>query len=197
MDSKLYDSDYMLYQMERGFFRRFIRGFYLDNILKYVNGRAIDFGCGIGALLARLPEGSIGLEINKSSVDYCRNIGLNAKLYDPDADKYQFNELVCNEYKTFIMIHVLEHLDNPVQILGLIAESCKRLGVKKVIIAVPGLKGFSCDKTHNTHIDLSFLKHNNLTSISGYSIAKTEYFPINKDWAGKYFAHNELIVIYE
>ena len=44
--------------------RRLIKKFYLDRVLRELRGPTIDFGCGAGQLLARLPADSVGLEVN-------------------------------------------------------------------------------------------------------------------------------------
>ena len=192
-----YNEKYTDYQLKRNWIRKVIRKFYLNNTLKYVKGKSIDFGCGVGELLKKLPQGSIGFDVNEVTVKYCRNIGLNVINYQPEVDRYELKGCEVGEYKTLIMSHVLEHLENPSVVLHLLLKSCKRLSIEQVIIIVPGKKGFRSDLTHKTFIDMRYLENYHLSDIEGYDIAKTEYFPINVSWIGKYFTHHELIVIYE
>jgi len=193
----LYDKDYVEYQAKRSWLRKFIRRFYLKQILRYVEGKAIDFGCGIGELLARLPSDSIGFEINEAAVRYCKKRGLQARHYEPETDNYQFKECESENYETFTMCHVLEHLRNPDSVFRLILQSCNRLGIRKIIIVVPGLRGFKVDKTHRTFIDEDYLTKHNLWHVEGYHLAEKKYFPLNFASLGKYFTYHELIVIYE
>ena len=79
------DSRYCDYLSNRGALKAFIRKYYLRNVLKHVLGKAIDFGCGAGTLLSRLPPGSAGFEINEACVDYCSGKGLRVSRYDPAA----------------------------------------------------------------------------------------------------------------
>ena len=44
--------------------RKVVKGFYLRSVLSLLNGPTIDYGCGAGQLLALLPAGSLGLEVN-------------------------------------------------------------------------------------------------------------------------------------
>lgn len=191
-----YDIRYTEYQLRRGLFRKLIRRLYLKNILKYVKGRAIDFGCGIGELLSLLPEGSIGLEINKASVEYCLKRGMNVSLYEMDLDHYTFKNIKPNYYQSFIMNHVLEHIDNPANVFAKILTACNRLGIERVILVVPGEKGYKFDRTHRTFIDVDFLRSHGLLDKEGYLLKEHRYFPINKKWPGKIFTHHELVVIY-
>lgn len=193
---KVYDSEYTEYQLDRSWLRKKVRGMYLRHILKYSKGKTIDFGCGIGELLALLPAGSMGLEVNESTVKYCQGKGLPVSLYDPRRDAYSFSELPAGVYTSFIAAHVLEHLDDPAGVLRTISHSCSRLGVERVIIVVPGVKGFGFDKSHRTFVDRQYLIDNHLEEVSGYRIAAADYFPLPLQRAGKYFTHNELTVVY-
>lgn len=192
-----YNEDYAEYQLKRSKLRKYIRTFYLKQVYKYVEGKAIDFGCGIGELLANLPTGSIGLEVNETAVRYCKKKGLRVNKYDPEIDKYQFKNYDLENYATFIICHVLEHIENVSSIFRTICRSCNRLGIRKIIVVVPGLKGFKFDKTHRTFINEDYLKKNNMLHLEGYYLAKKIYFPLNFEILGNYFRYHELIVIYE
>lgn len=174
-----------------------MRRFYFRHTLKYVRGRAIDFGCGVGGLLKKLLHGSLGYELNESSVQYCSSIGLNVELYRPEVDKYQFSDCQPGRYKTFILNHVLEHLEKPDEVLRLICQSSNRLGIERIIVVVPGLKGFHYDKTHRTFIDSLFFKNNDLMTFDGYAISQMKYFPLNVSCLGKLFTHHELMIVYD
>lgn len=194
----MFDSDYLDYQIKsKTWMRTKIRGFYLRHIEKYNIGKAIDLGCGIGELLSILPEGSEGLEINKSAVSYCRKKGLNVQHYNPISDDYQLKNFKFEEYQTLILRHVLEHLDDPHLVLSKILTTCCRLGIKRVIVVVPGKKGFNFDKTHNVFIDEAFIFDNNLHDVDDFSISILEYFPFNYRFIGDWFTHNEMIIVYE
>src|SRR5678816_183734 len=143
----VYAEDYLNYLVNRGKFRKFIRRFYLEDILRECKGTTIDFGCGAGELLSLLPEGSVGFEINPAAVRYCNSKGLHVTLYDPETDRYSLDSLSGNAYMTFTMNHVLEHLDRPFEIILKIFQSCDRLHVERIVFTVPGHKGFKLDKT--------------------------------------------------
>jgi len=98
-----YDQEYTNYQLKRSWFRKKARNIYLKNTLRFVIGKTIDFGCGIGELLSLLPEGSIGYEINEATVRYCKKMGLNVEYYNPELDKYELNQLKPGIYSTLIL----------------------------------------------------------------------------------------------
>jgi SAM-dependent methyltransferase len=193
-----YDADYAKQQIDRSNspLRRFVKGFYLRNLLTDVDGPTIDFGCGAGQVLNLLPKGSVGLEVNKSLVKALVKKDLNVQLYEPEDDKLSFESLQVDHYKTFVMSHVLEHFDNAQEGLKDILNSCKRLGVRKIIIIVPTKKGFDFDSTHRTFIDLEFIKNHDLSEYGGYKLEKTSYFPLDTIKLGDYLTFHELKIVY-
>lgn len=194
---KNYDQSYAQVQIQRSRsrLRRLIRKIYLNDILRYVTGPAIDFGCGAGDLLARLPNGSIGLEINPAAVDYCRWRNLNACLYDPDSDGYILSGLEAGVYTTMLFTHVIEHLDDPEHVIRIVLRACGRLGIQRVILTVPCARGFRFDSTHRTFVDETYLRDHGLGACEGYIISLKKYFPINWKWIGEYYTFHELRII--
>ncbi len=192
-----YDAEYTRYQSERGMVRRLVRHVYLRNTLRWVKGKTLDFGCGIGELLALLPHGSVGYEVNAASVRFCRERGLDVRLYRPEEDRYEFRDCRPGEFATFIMAHVLEHLEGAQDVLRRIAKACARLGIERMIIIVPGRKGFLHDPTHATFVDRGFLDRHGLAVLEGYHIIREAYFPIPWSWGGRVFTHHEMAVVYD
>lgn len=197
MHNHTYGKKYLHYQTSRGLVRVKIKNIYLNNIKKYLSGLTIDFGCGIGQLLKLLPVESLGLEINTTAVDYCRKQNLNVELYLPDIDDYSFKNIKSGVYKNFIMSHVLEHIEDASEIFKKIIKSCKRMGIEKIVLVVPGYKGYLSDNSHRTYINRSYLVKNNIVKLHGYHLRIVEYFPFNIEMAGNIFTHNESIFVYE
>jgi len=192
-----YNQEYTDYQLNRSFARKLIRGAYLRNILKYVKGKSIDLGCGIGELLSILPEGSVGLEVNEDTANFCKKNKLNVIRYDPDKDKYEFRFLSGKGFKTFTSCHVLEHLVNPDNVLKKIMSFAQREKLERVIIVVPGYKGYLSDKTHVTFIDKNYIQEKGLENFPNYELIHKSFFPFNMDFVQNYFTHNELVLVYE
>lgn len=194
-----FDKNYAAEQLRRSRhpLRRLVKHLYLNNILNEVTGPTIDFGCGAGQLLARLPAGSVGLEINPYLVEELRRTGLNVVSYDPDADQFSLHEFPADRYKTLVIAHVIEHFSDSAQALRKICRTCARLGIRKIIVIVPGAKGFRSDKTHKTFVNQRYLEDHDLLNCEGYAVSKTGYFPINIESLGEYFTFHEFKIVYE
>lgn len=199
MSQFAYDSSYAERQLRRSRhpIRRFVKRFYLSNVLKDVHGPAIDFGCGAGQLLERLPVGSIGFEVNPDLVEALRDRGLDANQYDTATDQLCFSDVPEGRFTTFIMSHVLEHFDEAADGLRRILQSCERLGIKRVIVVVPGEKGYAFDATHKTFVNRAYLKENQLLHGAGYSVTSFSHFPVNWESVGNIFVFHELKIIYD
>jgi len=191
-----YDESYKNYQLNRSWLRKFIRKIFLKNQASLVKGKAIDFGCGVGELLDYLPLGSTGMEVNQSAVDFCQSIGRSVLYYDL-ADNYDFNSIPKNVYSTFIISHVLEHLDQPDVVFREIVENLPEKGIERVIVIVPGKKGYAYDSTHRTFIDGHFFEKHALIDMLNYKLTSQRWFPLNVEWLGKYFTHHEQIMIFD
>ncbi len=193
-----YTKEYTESQLKkRSLLRQYIRNIYLNSALKLTTGKTIDFGCGIGEMLQRLPAGSIGLEINESTVDHCKQKMLNVQPYNPNKDKYQLSEFKPGIYDTLLISHVMEHLEQPERVIRSLIKTCNRLDIKKIVIIVPGKNGFSFNNTHRTFIDSAFFLNHNLNTVDEFHITKKQYFPLNMKWPETLLTHHELQVIYE
>lgn len=177
--------------------RRMVRSFYLSAIVRHAVGRGIDFGCGSGDLLRLLPAGSVGLEVNPAAVAYCREHGLDVRLYSPETDQYRLQDLPEHAYGTFFISHVLEHLADPATAMRALFAACRRLGVTRIVITLPCKRGFSFDKTHKTFVDEVYLTAKGLWNCEGFSASARRYFPINAKWIGDYYTFHELRIIYD
>lgn len=199
MSSTDYDETYAERQLSRSRnpLRCLIKGFYLRDLVREVHGPTIDFGCGAGQLLAKLPKGSLGLEVNASLVRELKSQGLNAQLYNPVQDQLCFTELISGQYQTFVMSHVLEHFEDAADGLHKILRACGRLDVSRVVIVVPGEKGYAFDNTHRSFVNRSYLQRHNLLNCDGYTVTKMRHFPINLEIIGTFFTFHELKIIYD
>lgn len=193
-----FDAAYAQRQIMRAHsgFRASIKRHYLNNILAHVVGPTIDFGCGAGQLLERLPPGSMGFEVNRHLVDYLNGKGLSAKAYEPETDQLEFADLEPGYFRTFVMAHVLEHFDEADQGLRKILRACGRLDIGRVIIVVPSRKGFEFDSTHRTFVNREYLADRQLLTAEGYRASLPTYFPIPSPSLGDCFVFNEMKVVY-
>ena len=137
------------------------------NIVKYSSGRTIDIGCGLGSLLSYNPE-IIGVDINKHCVEYCQNLGLKA--FTMPVNILPFDN---GSFETVILDNVLEHIAEPATLIQEIKRVLVRDG--RVIILVPGIKGFHKDPDHKKYYDARSLK--TFASDNGFSVLKSKGLP--------------------
>jgi len=194
-----YGQEYAARQLRRrrNPIRRAIKYFYLQNMLREVRGRTVDLGFGAGQLLERLPEGSLGLEVNPHLVEEARKAGLNAALYDTTTEEPLIGALPANAYSTLVMAHVLEHFPDADAMVRQILRSCRTLGIGRVIFVVPGAKGFRFDSTHRTFVNLRYLETHGLLSCEGYAVTTRRYFPGDQEWIGRYYTFHEFMFVYD
>ncbi|MFH1379291.1 MAG: methyltransferase domain-containing protein [bacterium] len=193
----IYNLSYLRYQLNRSPLRKWVRGFYLKNILNNVLGRAVDFGCGAGELLELLGEGSLGFEINEEAVRYCKEAGFNVMLWDKGSPNDLFSSFEQAVFSTFILNHVLEHIDDPHKFIMSVFEGCAQKGFKRIIIIVPGMKGFKNDPSHMHFIGPEFFKKLSAEPNADFTVKKQRFFPLNAVWAGNIFTHNESVIIFD
>ncbi len=193
-----YGEDYARYQLERSGFRKAVRKIYLQSAASQLKGPTVDLGCGVGELLSRLPDGSIGLDVNPVSVAHCRRRELEAHVYDGEADDWSLSPLDGRtDLQSLVISHVLEHLDEPMDKLSRLLGACSRIGIERVLVIVPGRRGFASDATHRTFINAAMLSTPVTTNRAGFSLTSTRHFPLNVAVVGKFFTHLELQAIFD
>lgn len=192
-----FDAQYTEYQLRRSWLRRQVRRAYLASAARRLRGPTLDFGCGVGELLARLPSGSLGVEYNPATVSFCRAQGLDVVAYDGFADDWALSTLPAQRrFTSMVISHVLEHLEQPADVLARLLTAAARLGVERVLVIVPGAAGYRIDSTHVTFVDLSMLNQPQVTESTGFSLQDASWFPISWSCLGNWFPYHELQVLY-
>lgn len=192
-----YDARYTAYQTERSWLRRQVRRIYLSSAIRQLRGPVLDFGCGVGELLERLPVGSHGLEYNQATVEYCRGRGLAVDAYDGFADDWSLSVLSAQQaFESMVISHVLEHLQDPVWALNRLLIAARGVGVERVLVIVPGPAGFRIDPTHLTFVDAEMLARPDVLEGTAFAMKSAHYFPGNARRLGTWFPHHELQVMY-
>lgn len=194
-----FDQQYAAEQLRRSRhpLRRLIKAFYLRNILCNVHHPAIDFGCGTGQLLAQLPPGSVGLELNPYLIDELRSCGLTVRQTRGEMQDFELADFAAGSFRVLVIAHVLEHLQDPVAALCLLLAACRRLGIERVVLVVPGAKGYVSDRTHKTRIDRDYLETHMPQNSEGFIRSRPSYFPGPWEWVGRHFVYHEMMVIFD
>lgn len=192
-----FDASYTNYQANRSWLRRWVRKFYLRSAARQLEGPTLDFGCGVGELLERLPPGSQGLEYNLATVEFCRRKGLLVEAYDGFADNWQMTMMAPGtRFDSMVISHVLEHLEQPEDVLRRLLQAARGRGIRRVLVIVPGRAGFRIDPTHRTFVDAELLARPEILEGTDFHLRRARYFPGNLRRIGDWFAHHELQVIY-
>lgn len=144
-------------------------------LCRYLKGRALDIGCGIGDMLD-FRANTIGVDINPNLVDWCRKRNLDARLIN--GYSLPFGN---HEFQSVIMDNVLEHILNPEKLLSEIYRVISHNG--NFIIGVPGALGFNYDKDHKIYYKEELLV--NTLSNAGFSKKLIFYMPFYSDWLNK------------
>jgi len=196
-NNQQYDDAYFSRQLKvrNNRLRRFIRGFYLRKIAGLTRGKSLDFGCGTGALLEKLEPGSIGIEVNQNAVNYCRQQKLDVRNLDFLGDQRVFDFLDEQNIRTIVINHVLEHFDEPEDVLKKLMQTASDNHVERLVIIVPGLAGFKSDRTHRTFIQKDFIQKHDLNGFAGFTLSRNYFFPINMQWFGNIFLYQELHMV--
>jgi len=195
---EVFDQRYTDYQTQRSALRRLARRVWLASARAQLKGATLDFGCGVGELLATLPSGSMGLEYNRATVAHCRQAGLDVEWYDGIEDGWKLSTIESGRrFESMIVSHVLEHLDEPSVVLRRLLTASSGLGVRRVLVIVPGRAGFRIDATHRVLVDRAMLESPDAVTGSGFRLRRLRYFPGNARWIGDWFAHHELQALFE
>ena len=142
----------------------------------------MDIGCGIGNLLASLPENisKIGVDIDNASIEYARTQHETINFVCSDFEDIEINQTV----DVITMYHVLEHLANPLETLQRlfhISEDTTKLVVEVPIIEnglTNDINGFFSVQ-HLTHFSRNSFK--NILTLSGWQVLEWDE---QKDYNG-------------
>ena len=159
---------YLSKRSKRGLIYR--NNFLYRKISNRLNGRCLDFGCGIGDMLA-YRSNTIGVDINKENVGYCKSIGLEC--YQIEDGTAPFDD---ESFDSILLDNVLEHVVDPKSVIREAYRLCKFGGT--FVIGVPGIKGFQADPDHKIFYDENILQQ--ILETSGFSTKLFFYTPLFK-----------------
>jgi len=134
-------NDYHEYLKVRSFKSKLYRRFLLyPKLNKFIIGRTLDLGAGLGEFLASRP-GSVGVDVNEKNVSFCVAQGHDCRLMEEDRLPF-----INDEFDSIVMDNVLEHIADPSNILSEIDRVLKKTGI--LLVGVPGSKGYLADADH-------------------------------------------------
>ena len=160
---------YFKYLSQRSFLGKIYRNFILfPRLNKYLKGKTLDIGCGIGDMLSYRPN-TIGLDINPLNVNYCKKEKLEVFLMKNGCIPFE-----DRSFDSVLLDNVLEHISKPTLLFNEIKRVLKPGGI--ILIGVPGIRGFKSDADHKIFYDEMKLK--NLARKFNFSVNYLFYTPL-------------------
>lgn len=135
--------EYLSHRSQLGAFYR--RNWLYPHLSRRLVGRTLDLGCGIGDMLA-YRSNTVGVDINPRTVAFCNTRGVEAHLMSPNELPFR-----SGEFDSVLMDNVLEHLPEPAPLLTEVRRVLAGKG--RLLIGVPGSKGWDCDPDHKVRYD--------------------------------------------
>ncbi len=134
-------SDHRDYYQDNEDYAEFLSGWdegfyakYADTLLpRLKGGKALDVGCGVGQVVARLMSGgadAYGLDVSAPNIKRAQKVSTNCKLYD--GGRFPFPD---NYFDSAGALNVLEHVEEPEAFLSEIARVTKPGG--RVVVSSP------------------------------------------------------------
>ena len=144
------------------------RAWLYPRLSRHLRGVVLDIGCGIGDMLRYRPR-TVGVDVNRRTVEFCRQNGLDAHVMEPDHLPFE-----PNSFDGAVLDNVLEHLSNPDPLLGEAHRVLKPGGT--LIAGVPGSRGFASDADHKVFYDAESLSM--LMQRSGFTRKRIVRMPL-------------------
>lgn len=166
-------AEYFEYLRTRSFSGLLYRKYWLyPRLARHLSGRVLDVGCGIGDFLAYRP-GTLGVDVNPHAVAWCQRQGLDARLMEVDALPFP-----DGGFDGVVLDNVLEHLADPARLLAEIHRVLAPGG--RLLIGVPGERGYACDPDHKKYYDEQGLLA--ATQRPAFRPEAFFYMPLKCDW---------------
>lgn len=94
----------------------------IDRAVKFCKGSTLDFGCGDGVLLSKLPKYSVGFDNDEHAIRVCKERGLAVEKRDFDT----LDEInIVGGFDYLACINTIEHLHRPESIRRLVRQARK------------------------------------------------------------------------
>ncbi|MAZ79973.1 MAG: hypothetical protein CMD72_04430 [Gammaproteobacteria bacterium] len=163
------DKEYLKYLQNISWKGKLYRNYFLYPLIeKWCKGEVLDLGCGVGNFLKR-NNNFVGVDVNNSCVDYCKALDLNARKMEIDILPFE-----ANSFDAVVLDNVLEHIEEPTDLMNEISRVLNKDG--RLIILVPGEKGFEQDDDHKKFYNFSSLS--DLSKRHNFLIEKNSSVPL-------------------
>lgn len=165
--------DYFQYLQGRGRLGLIYRKHLLyPRLCMHLKGRTLDIGCGIGDMVQFRPD-TVGVDINPEVVKWCASQGLPVHLMACDQLPFQ-----DHTFDSVLMDNVLEHIAHPAPLLREASRILRPGG--RLVVGVPGIKGYRADPDHKVFYDEQAL--NDVVRIEGFHPMSLFATPLKSNW---------------
>jgi SAM-dependent methyltransferase len=147
----------------------------------------LDVGCGIGDFL-RFRDGTVGVDVNPATVEWCREQGLDVRLMEPD--RLPFRDA---EFGGAMMDNVLEHIADPKSLLGELRRVVAPRA--RLIVGVPGRRGYASDADHKVFYDADKLE--TVVGAHGFTLHRLLSMPFRSSWLDEHMRQYCLYGVFE
>ncbi len=181
-----------LVRLERAGWKRLldVQAPYRRNLRRLLGERRVlDVGCGIGRNLVSLSPESVGVDHNPTSVEACRDRGLQALTVDELEER---SDELAGGFDGMLAAHLLEHL-TPGTGADVLRPYLRflRPGARIVLIC-PQQRGYRSDATHTEFLDDAALAR--IVSDLGARLEGQRSFPFPRP-VGHVFTYNEFVTV--
>ena len=184
--------NYHKYLLKESISGYFYRRLILYPFLRLITGSEfLDVGCSVGIFLNYGSKKSLGLDVNPFNINLINKSKNKKALLIKENGEFP---LRSESFKTVICDQVLEHIEDPTNIIQEISRAVKRNG--KIIIGLPMEKGFAADSDHKKFYNIQSIKQKITTNFQ-FSYQFHFYFPIPFSFAGKYFSWQYIYIIFK
>ena len=154
-----------------------------------LEGRVLDYGCGIGDFLY-YRDNSSGVDINRFGVDHCKSRGLDVRLVKDGVIPHPESS-----FDSVILDNVLEHVP-PADVDRTIDEVMRVLRPGgTLLIGVPGIRGYKADSDHKCF----YTEADVIQLIAGYGAwpKKVLHAPLRSHWANRHMSQYCIYISFE
>lgn len=180
-----------LLKSQKAWWRRLlsVQAPYRWNLRRLRLGFTLDIGCGLGRHLLHLSGNGVGVDHNRTSLQYARSLGLT--VFTPE-EFQRSGFFKPQRFDSILLSHVAEHMtrDEVIALLRLYAPLLR--GGGKLVMITPQEAGFKNDATHREFMD--FKKLREIAKALGFTSVKEYSFPF-PHCLGRFFYFNEFISV--
>ena len=165
------------------------KGMLYPKLSSFLEGHVLDYGCGIGDFI-KYRSNTVGADINDHNIEYCQSLGLDAQLIKDGS--IPFSDA---RFDAIVMDNVLEHIPAK-EVEGALHELMRVLRPGgRLLIGVPGVKGYASDPDHKCFYSESDLIA--LVEPLGFHKVKSFHMPIHFQWLEKYISQYCIYVVFD